>query len=495
MSYENLCEFVDDLERSGQLKRIGAAVDPRLEITEIADRVVKAGGPALLFENPKNSRFPLLINAFGTRERMARALGVDPVGSFDSDKAAGTGRTIRSISEDYLKLLEQSGDLSFLDKIMMLPQLKSLADALPKTVASGPCQEVVMDEPSFEPFPILTCWPQDGGPYITLPMVFTRDAETGQLNCGMYRMQIYDSKTSGMHWQIHKDGARHHQQRIARGERIDVAVALGGDPATIFASICPLPPNVNEMILAGLIRRKAVRMVQCKTNDLLVPAEAEIVFEGYVEPLERRREGPFGDHTGYYSLADDYPVFHLTCVTHRRDAIYPATIVGRPPMEDCFMGEAVEQLFLPVMQKMLPEIVDVHIPFAGVFHNLMLVAIDKRFPGHARKVMNGVWGMGQAMTTKVIVVLDKGVNLRDYGEVAWRALNHIDPERDAQFVLGPVDTLDHASRLPNYGSKVGIDATVKWPKEGFARPWPDEIKMTDDVKKRIDAIWGQLGLT
>ncbi|MCX7046948.1 MAG: UbiD family decarboxylase, partial [Candidatus Sumerlaeota bacterium] len=269
---------------------------------------------------------------------------------------------------------------------------------------------------------------------------------------------------------------------------------LGGDPATIFSSICPLPPNVNEMILAGLIRHKAVAMTTCKTNDLQVPAEAEIVFEGYVNPHELRREGPFGDHTGFYSLADDYPVFHLTCVTHRRDAIYPATVVGRPPMEDCFMGEAVEQLFLPVIRRMLPEIVDVHIPFAGVFHNMLLVSIEKQFPGHARKVMNAIWGMNQAMTTKVIVVFDKETNLRDYGEAAWRALNNIDPERDIQFVMGAVDTLDHAARLPNYGSKAGVDATRKWPQEGFAREWPDEIRMTEEVKNRVDGMWKELGL-
>lgn len=482
MAYENLREFVDELDRIGELKRIAQPVDPRFEITEIADRVVKAGGPALLFENPKDARFPLLINAFGTRDRMRRALGVDDT------------HTIQSISDDYLNLMERGPDLSFLEKLKMLPELKSIADSMPKTVTTAPCQEVEMDEPSFDPFPILTCWPDDGGPYITLPMVFTRDAESGMLNCGMYRMQIYDATTSGMHWQIHKDGARHHRQHRAKGERIDVSVAVGGDPAAIFSSICPLPPDVNEMILAGLVRRKAVRMVKCKTNDVLVPAESEIVFEGYVEADELRREGPFGDHTGYYSLADDYPVFHLTHVTHRRDAIYPATIVGRPPMEDCYMGEAVEQLFLPVMRKMLPEIVDVHMPFAGVFHNMMLVSIDKRFPGHARKVMNGVWGMGQAMTTKVIVVLDKDVDLRDYSEVAWRTLNNIDPERDTQFVMGPVDSLDHASRLLDFGSKVGIDATVKWKSEGFTREWPDEIVMSDDVKQRINAMWDSLEL-
>ena len=486
--YDNLGAFVAELERLGELKRISVPVDPHLEITEIADRVVKSGGPALLFEKPGDSPFPLLINAFGTRRRMARALGVED-GSPDEARSR-----IQALSQDYLKLMEQAGDLRLMDKLRLLPQLKSIADAMPQTVTRAACQEVVMENPSFDPFPILTCWPDDGGPYITLPMVFTRDAETGQHNCGMYRMQIYDSVTAGMHWQIHKDGARHHRQRVSEGKRIEVAVAVGADPATVFASICPLPPDVNEMILAGLIRRRAVRMVKCRTSDVMVPAESEIVFEGYVEPEETRLEGPFGDHTGYYSLAGQYPVFHLTAVTHRRNALYAATIVGRPPMEDCYMGEAVEQLFLPVMRKMLPEITDVHMPFAGVFHNMMLVAIDKRFPGHARKVMNGIWGMGQAMTTKVIIVLDKGVNLRDYEEVAWRTLNNIDPERDAQFVLGPVDTLDHASRLENFGSKVGIDATIKTPAEGFTRPWPDEVVMAPEVKAKIDGIWDSLGL-
>ncbi len=487
MAYKNIRELMTLLEERGELKRIQYGADPYLEITEIADRVVKAGGPALLFENPKHAQFPLLINTFGSRERMALALGV-------GDSPDATRRAIQNISREYLKLIEQSGGLSLFDKVKMLPQLKTLADALPRTVGKAPCQEVVMDDPSFDPFPILTCWPEDGGPYITLPMVFTRDTATGALNCGMYRMQVYDSKTSGMHWQIHKDGARHHRQRQARCEPIPVAVALGGDPAVMFSSICPLPPDVNEMILAGLIRKKPVRMVKCKTNDLEVPAESEIVFEGYVDPDELRREGPFGDHTGYYSLADNYPVFHLTAVTHRRDAIYPATIVGRPPMEDCFMGEAVEQLFLPLMQKMLPEIEDAHMPFAGVFHNLMFLSIRKQYPGHARKVMNGIWGMGQAMTTKVIVVLDAGANLRDYGEVAWRTLNNIDPERDTQFILGPVDTLDHASRLVNYGSKVGIDATRKWPEEGFEREWPEELVMRPDIQKRVDDVWEDLNL-
>jgi len=479
MRFENLREFITHLEGEGELHRIRIPVSPRLEMTEIADRVVKQGGPALLFENVTGCKIPVLMNAMGTRRRMRMVLGRE---------------AISDITENFLSLLDRSEAPSFFDKLKMLPRLKEISDALPTVVHNAPCQEVVFDSPSFEPFPILTCWPGDGGPYITLPLVFTRDPETDRPNCGMYRMQIYDATTSGMHWQIHKGGAQHHQRAIARNERLPVSVAVGCDPVVTFTAACPLPPDTDEMLLAGLIRGRGVRLVKSRTNDILVPAESEIVFEGYVEPNERRREGPFGDHTGFYSLADDYPVFHLTCVTHRRDPIYHATVVGRPPMEDCFMGEAIERLFLPVLRRMLPEIVDIHMPFAGVFHNLLLVSIRKRYPGHARKVMHGLWGLGQATTTKVIVVVDDDVNIHDTEEAAWKALNHIDPQRDLEFVLGPIDTLDHASRLPNFGSKVGIDATRKWPGEGFARPWPDEIRMSPDVRKKVDGLWGQMNL-
>lgn len=479
MRFENLRDFISHLEREGELRRIGVEISPHLEMTEIADRVVKQGGPALLFENVAGYDMPVLMNAMGTRRRMSMALGSE---------------TISDIAENFLALLDRTGAANLLDKLKMLPRLKEIGDALPKVVGEGPCQEIVLDPPSFEPFPILTCWPGDGGPYITLPLVFTRDPETGRQNCGIYRMQIFDSTTSGMHWQVHKGGAQHHRKAEARGERLPVSVAVGCDPAVTFAAACPLPPDTDEMILAGLIRGRGVAMVKSRTNDILVPAQAEIVFEGYVEPGERRREGPFGDHTGFYSLPDDYPVFHLTSVTHRRDPIYHATVVGRPPMEDCFIGEAIERLFLPVIRRLMPEVVDIHMPFAGVFHNLLLVSIRKSYPGHARKVMHGLWGLGQMATTKVMVVVDEDVNIRDMEEVAWKALNHIDPQRDMEFVMGPVDTLDHASRLPNFGSKVGIDATRKWPEEGFARPWPDEIRMSPEVKQRIDDLWDQLGL-
>jgi len=525
MAFRNLREYIGELERIGDLVRVAEEVDPHLEITGLADRAVKQGGPALLFEKPRHRpgssgssgspgssgsagssgspaspgapaspggpggsgspgsaepyRHPVAINLFASPSRMAMILG--------TDKPA-------SLTERYLALIEGEGPRSVLDKIKMLPKLAELNRAFPKTVSRGACQEVVLDPPSFDPFPVLKCWPEDGGPTLTLPMVFTRDPETGAPNCGMYRMQIYDSRTSGMHWHIHKGGAEHYRKACARGERLPVAVALGGPPLATFASMCPLPPGFDEMLFAGLIGGEAIEMVRCRTCDMMVPAEAEIVFEGYVDPGESRIEGPFGDHTGFYSLPDLYPVFHLTAATHRRGAIYPATVVGRPPMEDCYMGRAVEEIFLPLIRKQLPEIVDMHMPFAGVFHNLLLVSIRKAYPGHARKVMHALWGLGQAMFAKVIVVTDEDVNLRDYNEVAWKALNHIDPERDTEFVLGPVDALDHASRLPHYGSHAGIDATRKWKEEGFEREWPDEMRLPEDVLKRVEEIWKRAGL-
>ncbi len=480
-SYNSLREFVDDLERQGELVRISAEVDPHLEITEIADRVMKmpGGGKALLFEHPKESHIPLLINAMGSMKRMQMALGV---------------QRFSEISEEYLGMVDPGGAKSLMDKLKLLGKLKGLQDAMPREVSSAPCQEVILPEPSFAPFPIMTCWPGDGGPYITLPMVFTRDPETGMRNCGMYRMQIFDERTCGMHWHIHKGGAEHYRRAARNNRRMDVAVAVGCDPAVVFSAMAPLPPDLDEMILAGLIRKRAVNMVRCKTVDLEVPAESEIIFEGYVEPGETRLEGPFGDHTGFYSLPDQFPVFHLTAVTHRRNPIYMSTIVGRPPMEDYYLGAAVEGLFLPVIKKQMPEIVDLHMPAAGVFHNLLLVSINKAYPGHARKVMNAIWGTGQMMFSRMIVVVDADVNIRDYNEIAWVATNHIDAKRDFEIVMGPVDELDHASPYPDYGSKVGIDATRKWRGEGFDREWPDKIVMRDDVKTRIDGIWNSLGI-
>jgi 4-hydroxy-3-polyprenylbenzoate decarboxylase len=482
MAFRNLRELLNDLETRGELRRVAAEVDPSLEMTALADRSVKSGGPAFLFENPRESRFPVAINCFASRARMARIFGTERPAE---------------IAERYLALLEEGAPQTFLDKIKMLPKAVEISRAMPKTVKSGPCQEVVQrveEGASFLDFPILKCWPEDGGPTLTLPMVFTHDPETGMRNCGMYRMQVYDGQTSGMHWHVHKDGASHWRKARARGERLPVAVAVGGPPLATFAAMCPLPPDLDEMLFAGLVGGDPIEMVRCVTCDIEVPAESEIVFEGYVEPEELRVEGPFGDHTGFYSLPDQYPVFHLIAVTHRRGAIYPATVVGRPPMEDCFMGEAVESLFFPVIRKQLPEVVDLHMPHAGVFHNLVLVSIRKAYPGHARKVMHALWGLGQMMFAKVIVVTDADVNLRDYGEAAWKTLNHIDPERDMEFVMGPVDALDHASRLPHYGSHVGIDATRKWPEEGFTRPWPTEMQLPSEVLERADRLWRELGL-
>src|SRR5579872_4936992 len=487
MPYDDLREFIRALEKHGELKRIPFEVDPFLEITEFADRSVKSGGPALLFEKPKGSDIPVLINAFASMRRMEIALEVSSV-----EEIAGR------ISE----LLAMQKPEGLLGKLKMLPKLADLASVFPKTVSSGPCKDVIRHQGKFDLgyLPILQCWPQDAGRFITLPMVFSRNPDTGKRNCGCYRLQVFDGSTTGMHWQTHKQGAEHYRRmRAAHGsklgsERMDIAVAIGSDPATMYSAILPLPPDLDEMMIAGFLRGKPVEMVKCETSDLEVPASSEIVLEGYVELGELRREGPFGDHTGFYSLDDDYPVFHITCVTHRKNPIYATTIVGPPPMEDFYMGKAIERIFLPLMRLQLPEIRDISMPAEGIFHNMMLVSIRKSYPLHARKVMHGIWGLGQAMFTKCIVVVDEDVDVQNISEVVWKALNNIDPERDIQFVLGPVDSLDHASRLPNYGSKMGIDATRKWKEEGFTRPWPDVIRMSDEVRARVDELWKKAGL-
>lgn len=518
MAYSDLREWIAALERAGELKRIGVEVDPILEITEITDRVSKSqtprpGGPALLFENVKG--YPgarVLINQFGSERRMNMALGVDSL-----DEVAGRIRQFTDIKSPQ----------GLLDKIKMLPMLFDLNRFFPRTVPTGPCKEVIKkDNFSLLDFPVLKCWPADGGRFITLPCVITRDPRTGKRNVGMYRMQVYDERTTGMHWQRQKVGAEHYREALraaaagnsAEGNRaaqsvdimarssggskvvdgprptgrMEVAVAIGTSPELTFSAIVPAPPEVEEFLIAGFLGQKPVELVKCETVDLEVPANAEIILEGYVNLDELRTEGPFGDHRGYYSLEDTYPVFHVTCITHRRDPIYATTVVGKPPMEDAWMGKAVERIFLPLMRTAAPEIVDVNLPVEGIFHNLMIVSIRKSYPGQARKVMDAIWSLGQAMFTKVIVVLDEDVNVHNLREVAWKALNHIDPERDIQFTLGPVDSLDHASRLPDYGSKMGVDATRKWPSEGFTRPWPDEIQMDENTKRRVDEIWKSL---
>ena len=481
MAYTDLREFVTALDRAGELKRIPFEVDPYLEMTEFADRSVKRGGPALLFENPKGSRVPVLINAFASMRRMEIALQV---------------KSVDDVAARITEFLEMRVPQGLLGKLKMLPKLAEVGSFFPRIVETGPCKEVIDRESfSLRDLPVLHCWPLDGGPFITLPMVFSKNPMTGKRNCGMYRMQVYDERTTGMHWQTHKQGAEHHRRLIEQGrKRMDVAVAIGCDPATMYSAILPLPPDLDEMMISGFLRGKPVEMVKCETSDVEVPAHAEIVLEGYLELGESRTEGPFGDHTGFYSLEDEYPVFHVTCMTRRRNPIYPTTIVGPPPMEDFYMGKAIERIFLPLMRMQLPEVRDIAMPAEGVFHNLILVSIRKAYPGHARKVMHAIWGLGQAMFSKCIVVVDEDVNVQDVRETAWKALNNIDPQRDIEFVLGPVDSLDHASRLPNFGSKMGVDATRKWAAEGFTRPWPKVIRMDESVQRRVDQLWRKAGL-
>lgn len=482
MAYKDLRQFIKRLEAAGELKRISAEIDPVLEVTEITQRVTRAGGPALLFECPKGSRIPLLTNLLGSERRINLALETESL-----EEVAGRIRGF----------LDVQAPQGLFDKIKMLPKLAELGSFFPKTVKTGPCKQVVRrDGFSLLEFPILQCWPKDAGRFITWPLVITRNPETGKRNVGVYRMQVYDERTTGMHWQTQKQGAEHFRRARAESHegRIDVAVAIGADPVTCLAGILPIPPDLDEMMFAGFLRREPVEMVACETCALEVPAQAEIVLEGYVDLSEMRVEGPFGDHTGFYSLEGEYPVFHVTCVTHRRDPLYLTTIVGPPPQEDFYMGHAVERIFLPVMKMQYPEICDIAMPAEGIFHNLMVVAIRKSYPGHARKIMNAIWSLGQAMLTKVVIVVDHDVNVQDWREVTWKALCAIDPERDVQFVLGPVDTLDHAARRQDFGSKMGIDATRKWASEGFDRPWPDEIRMNEVTKNRINALWAGLEL-
>ena len=481
MAYRDLREFIRALEEKGELKRIAIEVDPILEITEFADRTVKSGGPALLFEKPKGYGTPVLINAFASMRKMEIALEV---------------RSVEEIAARIVEFLEMRMPEGLMGKLKMLPKLVEMGAFFPRMVSSGACQEVVRENNfSLFDYPVLQCWPEDGGRFITLPLVFSKNPDTGKRNCGMYRMQIFDERTAGMHWQTHKQGAEHYRRLRSHSlTRMDVAVAIGADPATMYSSILPLPPDMDEMLIAGFLRQSPVEMVKCVTRDLEVPANAEIVLEGYVELGELRTEGPFGDHTGFYSLADEYPVFHVTCVTQRQEPIYATTIVGPPPMEDYFMGKAIERIFLPLMRMQLPEVRDIAMPAEGVFHNLILVSMRKSYPGHARKVMHAIWGTGQAMFSKCIVVVDEEVDVQNVREVAWKALNNIDPQRDIEFALGPVDSLDHSSRLPNFGSKMGIDATRKWPTEGFTRPWPEEIRMDEATKARVTKRWKEFGL-
>ncbi|MEZ0327995.1 MAG: menaquinone biosynthesis decarboxylase [Dissulfuribacterales bacterium] len=481
MAYKDLQEFINLLHKKGELIHIQHTVSPVLEIAEITDRVCKLHGPALLFENVQGCSMPVLMNAFGSYKRMSLALDVED---------------LNALSDDVAHFMEAEAPNTLMKKLKMIPKLSRLASASPKMVKDAPCQEVVYkgDAVDLTRLPVLKCWPQDGGPFITLPLVFTRHPETGVRNVGMYRMQVFDKNTTGMHWHTHKGGAQHYRVAEGLGRRLEVAVAIGPDPAMTYAATAPLPDDIDEVVFAGFLRHAPVELVKCLTVNLEVPANSQIVLEGYVEPFERRIEGPFGDHTGYYSLSDEYPVFHVTCMTHRKNAIYPSTIVGRPPQEDCYIAKATERLFLPLIKKTLPEIIDMNLPLEGVFHNLAFVSIDKRYPGHAKKVMHALWGLGQMMFCKMICVFDREVNVQDLSHVLWRLGNNVDPRRDIVFVDGPVDALDHASPLPHYGSKMGIDCTRKWPEEGFTRRWPDVIEMDLEVVDRVNKMWHKLGI-
>src|SRR6476619_6794241 len=476
MAFRDLRDWLDHLRREGELHEVTAEVDPHLEITEISDRVMKTGdGPALLFRNVKGSDLPLVINQFATERRMCMAFGV---------------KRLDDLGEKVQSVLEMTPPEGMLDKIRALGKLKSLADSRPRSVRSGVCQEIVLDPPSLDGIPVMTCWPGDGGPFITLPAVITKDPRTGMRNVGMYRIQRFDSTTTGLHWQIHKDAAADWR---GMGERMDVAVALGLDPITAYSASAPLPKHIDEFMLAGFLRGEPVELVRAKTVDLDVPANAEIVLEGYVEAGDEGIEGPFGDHTGYYSPAEPFPVFHVTAMTMRRDAIYPSIVVGKPPQEDAWLGKATERIFLPAVRATLPEIVDYDLPVAGVFHNMAIVSIRKQFPGHASKVMHAIWGLGMLSLTKCVVVVDASVDVHDYEQVLFYAGANVDPKRDVIVSEGPLDHLDHAPERQFLGGKLGIDATAKWPEEG-ARPWPEEIEMSPEIKELVTRRWTEYGL-
>jgi 4-hydroxy-3-polyprenylbenzoate decarboxylase len=474
---KDLRDWIALLEREGELIRVSAEVDPDLEITEIVDRTVKAGGPALLFEKPKGAEHPLLINQFGTERRMALAFGVEKL----DDVAAKVA-----------DVLEMQPPQGLLEKVRGLQKLKSVADSRPKTVRSGPCQEIVLtgDDVDLTKLPIQRCWPGDPAPFITLPAVITHDPQTGGRNVGMYRMQVIDRNTTFMHWQIHKDGRA---DALATDGRIEVAVALGLDPITAYSASAPLPKHIDELMMAGFLRGEPVELVTGVTVGIDVPARAEIVLEGYIDKDEVGEEGPFGDHTGYYTAAEPFPVFHVTAMTMRRDAIYPSIVVGKPPQEDAWLGKATERIFLPAVRTTLPEIVDYDLPVAGAFHNMAIVSIKKAFPGHATKVMHALWGLGMLSLTKCVVVVDASVDVHDYEQVLFYAGANVDPKRDVIVSEGPLDHLDHAPERQFYGGKLGIDATAKWPEEG-ARPWPEEIEMSEDVKELVTRRWSEYGL-
>lgn len=487
MGLRNLHDFIELLEKRGQLCRIQVPVSADLEITEIVDRVSKGdaqANKALLFENVVGYDMPVLINMFGSAERMAWALHVDSLEEL--------GRNLAKLVD--LRLPRNVG--AALGRGVGILNALRAAGLAPRKVRHAAVQEIVETEaPSLDFLPILTCWPGDGGPFITLPQVVTRHPETGVRNVGMYRLQKVDERTLLVHWQRHKGGAEHERVTLARAEsRIPAAVVLGGDPACIWASSAPLPPDIDEYLLAGWVRGRPVESVACVSQPLSVPADADVVIEGYVDLTDYRDEGPFGDHTGYYTPVERFPAFHVTAITRRRDAIYPATVVGIPPMEDAWMGKATERLFLPLLRLFLPEVVDFAMPAAGLFHNLVIVSIKKRYPGHARKVIYGIWGLALLSLAKAIVIVDAWVDVHNFNEAAWQALGNVDWAHDIVVAEGAVDHLDHASYKHSFGGKIGIDATAKLAEEGYARDWPEVVSMSPDVKARIDALWKALKL-
>jgi 4-hydroxy-3-polyprenylbenzoate decarboxylase len=510
MSYQDLRAFLKVLEQEGELMTISAPVSCDLEIAEITDRVSKmsdGANKALLFTNVQGYSVPVLINAFGSMKRMCLALET---------------QSLDDIAERIRELIKPTMPETIVDKLSMLPKLMEVGRFPPKiSHSAAPCQEVIVTEPTeamLDLLPIIKCWPDDAGSFITLPVVVTRDPRTGTRNLGVYRLQKYSNTTTGMHWHKHHDGARNFEEHRRKavgetrngeppnygtftpqapadkpGKRLEVAVALGCEPAITYAATAPLPPEIDEYVFAGFLRRAPVRLTRCVTVDLEVPANAEIVIEGFVDQSELAVEGPFGDHTGFYSPAGLFPVFHVTAVTHRRNPIYQTTIVGKPPQEDCYLGKATERIFLPMVQMLMSEVVDMNLPWEGVFHNCAIISIDKRYPGHARKVMSGIWGLGQMMFTKCVIVVDKHVNVHDPHEVALHAFGNVDPKRDLMFSEGPVDILDHAAPMFGYGSKVGIDATRKWQSEGYTRDWPEEIIMSEDVRDLVSRRWAEYG--
>jgi 4-hydroxy-3-polyprenylbenzoate decarboxylase len=490
LTLDNLSQFIDAIDEAGELARITHPVAAKLELCEIADRVMKkpGGGRALLFENVTlddgtRSPYSVAINLFGSMSRMCLALGVaslDEIGARISELVA-------------LKVPD-----GLMGKLSLLPRLLEIGK-FPPRIKGGKraSQEIVWqgDEIDLRKLPIITCWPEDGGPYITLPMVISRDPKRDIRNVGMYRVQVLSKNTLAMHWQRHKVGAAHWREMAAAGKTMPVCIAIGADPASIYSASAPLPPTIDEFIFAGFLRKEPVILARALTCELEVPAEADFVIEGYIDPSEELVvEGPFGDHTGFYSEADLYPLVHVTAITMRKSPVYATTIVGRPPMEDYYLGHATERIFLPLLKLTIPEIVDYHMPAEGIFHNLVFVSIDKQYPGQAYKVMNALWGQGLMSLAKVLVILDKGVNVQNEKEAWWIALNNIDPERDVRFTMGPMDVLDHSARAFTYGSKMGIDATRKWPEEGFTRNWPKLIEMDEATKRKVDAIWSRLGL-